>query len=116
MTTGTHKRSMIYAMWMIAKQGNTHQQRIKINSRTFEYIREEMAKETGKIMKKANKGQTPWNKGKSISPTTNKKWKVTDSDNNVEIIEGLSAWCRNHDLNYGSLWAAMKMVNLLKGF
>ena len=87
MVTGIHKRNMSFALWsMITMDHSTSRERYKINSRTFQSIKVQVAKaksdlhkgkivseETRKKMSESRKKHAGPNKGKSMSEEQKQK-------------------------------------------
>ncbi len=73
MTEGTARRKMSHAIWAMANQQNKYQQRYKINSRTYENLKQENAKLLSEIFK----GRPGPNAGKKLSDETKQKMSIS---------------------------------------
>jgi hypothetical protein len=121
MTEGENRKKMSYALWSMCRSSKNHDR--LISSRMFETARTSfiethkthvMSDEARQKISRANRGiKKPWSaknlKKLHENPWT-KKWKVTCPDGTEVILDGLAAFCREHNLSMGSLtgWGKTK--------
>lgn len=94
--TGEGKRKMAFAMWIMVTNNNPHQQRHKINSRTYEFIKRELvaAQKSPEFREKVKEGlrksekqknKIIWNKG--VPVTEEMKQRLRDANLGKTVAE-----------------------------